>query len=557
MTMADTIAVMNARPDRAARHADRALRAAAARRSSPASSASRTCSPAPSTADGARARSTDGARCASARRARRPHRPRSRSASGPRRCGSAARAANRLTGAVARDAPTSASRRSTSSRHDRRRASPSIVQNTEPGAATPAAASRSRSAGARTATFVVDHTEEERHDRSAHPPSSCCERAALRRAALLSLPGLLAACGGSSGIEAGRQPTTDGRARSSRSTLRFSNWPLYIDIDEKTKKRPTLDAVQGGDGRQGRLHRGHQRQRGVLREDPGPALAGPVDRPRHHRPDRQLRFPGRMIELGYVEKLDKARSRTSTTSSTRSQHPSFDPNREYSLPWQSGMTGIAYDPTKRHRRRSRRSTQLLEDPKLKGKVTMLDRDGRHDRRSSCSRTATTRRRSTDATFNKAIDADPEGRRHRARSASSRATTTRGLLAKGDIWACDGLVGRHRPAAGRQPEPQVGTSRTPAAMIWTDNMLIPTGGDVFTASTFMNFVYDPKIAAQIEAYVNYICPVKGAKEEIAKIDPELASNPLIFPTADDARATSHDLRRRGARTTRSTWSSGRP
>ena len=36
---------------------------------------------------------------------------------------------------------------------------------------------------------------------------------------------------------------------------------------------------------------------------------------------------------------------------------------------------------------------------------------------------------------------------------------------------------------------------------------------------MNFVYDPKIAAQIAAYVNYVSPVKGAKEEMAKIDPE--------------------------------------
>jgi spermidine/putrescine transport system substrate-binding protein len=69
------------------------------------------------------------------------------------------------------------------------------------------------------------------------------------------------------------------------------------------------------------------------------------------------------------------------------------------------------------------------------------------------------------------------------------------------------------------------------MIWTDNMLIPKGGDVFTASTFMNFVYDPKIAAQIEAYVNYICPVKGAKAEMLKIDKSLANNPLIFPTQD--------------------------
>ncbi len=48
---------------------------------------------------------------------------------------------------------------------------------------------------------------------------------------------------------------------------------------------------------------------------------------------------------------------------------------------------------------------------------------------------------------------------------------------------------------------------------------------------MNFAYDPKIAAQIAAYVNYVTPVKGAKEELAKTDPDTANNPLIFPTDD--------------------------
>jgi spermidine/putrescine transport system substrate-binding protein len=61
------------------------------------------------------------------------------------------------------------------------------------------------------------------------------------------------------------------------------------------------------------------------------------------------------------------------------------------------------------------------------------------------------------------------------------------------------------------------------------MLIPTGGNVFTASRYMNFVYDPKIAALIEDYVNYICPVLGAKQELEKIDPDVAKNTLIFPT----------------------------
>jgi spermidine/putrescine transport system substrate-binding protein len=66
------------------------------------------------------------------------------------------------------------------------------------------------------------------------------------------------------------------------------------------------------------------------------------------------------------------------------------------------------------------------------------------------------------------------------------------------------------------------------MIWTDNMFIPTGGSVPTASTYMNYVYDPAVAAKIAAYVNYVTPVKGAKEELEKTDPDTATNTLIFP-----------------------------
>ena len=72
---------------------------------------------------------------------------------------------------------------------------------------------------------------------------------------------------------------------------------------------------------------------------------------------------------------------------------------------------------------------------------------------------------------------------------------------------------------------------------------------------MNFVYDPKIAAKIAAYINYVTPVKGAKEEMAKTDPELAANPLIFPdeeTLSQGRRTSTRRRSR----TRTTSSSGR-
>ncbi|HXI95195.1 MAG TPA: extracellular solute-binding protein, partial [Candidatus Acidoferrum sp.] len=66
-------------------------------------------------------------------------------------------------------------------------------------------------------------------------------------------------------------------------------------------------------------------------------------------------------------------------------------------------------------------------------------------------------------------------------------------------------------------------------IWTDNMLIPKGGDAYTASVYMNWVYSPKIAAEIEDYVNYICPVLGAKAVLLKQDAAIANNTLIFPT----------------------------
>ena len=67
------------------------------------------------------------------------------------------------------------------------------------------------------------------------------------------------------------------------------------------------------------------------------------------------------------------------------------------------------------------------------------------------------------------------------------------------------------------------------MIWTDNMIIPKGGDAYTASVYMNYVYSPSVAATLAAATHYVTPVKGAKEELAKTDPKTASNELIFPS----------------------------
>jgi spermidine/putrescine transport system substrate-binding protein len=349
------------------------------------------------------------------------------------------------------------------------------------------------------------------------------ERAALGGAAL-SLPGLLAACGGSSGIQgSGSKTTATTVSRQLANTLRMSNWPLYIDIDEKTKKRPTLQQFQDEFGVNVRY---------IEDVNDNDEFFGKVQAPlkQGRGIDRDLMvltdwMAGRMVRLGYVQKLDKEAIPNAKNLVPTLQSPGWDPNRDYSLPWQSGLTGIGYD-----KRRTggpvTSVSQLLEDKRLKGKVSFLSEmpdtmglmlldDGKDPTKVD------------QADFKTAIDRLQKG----VDSGQIRQFTGNdysGLLAKGDLWACVGwsgdmvqLIADNPNLAFQIPEP--------GGMIWTDNMLIPTGGDVFTASTFMNFVYRPKVAAQIEAYVNYICPVTGAKQAVKTIDKSLAANQLIFPS----------------------------
>jgi spermidine/putrescine transport system substrate-binding protein len=348
------------------------------------------------------------------------------------------------------------------------------------------------------------------------------ERAALGGAAL-TLPGFLAACGGD-GIEGTgtTDATTTDVARQLADRLRISNWPLYIDIDEETKKRPTLDQFTQETGVEVQYiedvndnDEWFGKNRAALSQ--GKAI------------DRDLTvltdwMAGRMVRLGYAQKLDGSAIPNASNLVSALASPGFDPNRDYTMPWQSGMTGIGYDP----RRTGGAVTsvgQLLEDPKLKGKVTfltempdtmglLLQLDGADPAKVDT------------AAFDKAI----ERLQAAVDSGQIRQFTGNdysGMLAKGDVWAAVAWSGDMVQLQLDNPQLEF-VIPDEGGMIWTDNMLIPTGGDVFTASTFMNFVYDPKVAAQIAAYVNYISPVEGAKEEAAKLDPELAGNQLIFP-----------------------------
>jgi spermidine/putrescine transport system substrate-binding protein len=333
--------------------------------------------------------------------------------------------------------------------------------------------------------------------------------------ALLAFPSILAACGGGGG-------DSGGGGGELKDVLNFANWPLYIDEEKPT----TLEDFTTQTGIKVNYFEEINDNAEYFAKIQGPLSQGQgIDRDIFVFTDNS-RFPGILVNEGWVEKLDKSLIPNIENLVPAQAAPPFDPNREYSLPWQSGMTGIAWNEDLTGPVQS--IEQLLTDAKLKGKVSMLtemaDSVGlvmlaNGDDPGSV----------TDDSFNAAIDrvqaaVDP-GQIVRFTGNDFAQPLTNGTFAASVAWSGDivQLLADNPKLKWAIP--------TDGGMIWTDNMLIPAGGSVPTASTYMNFVYDPAIAARIAAYVNYVTPVVGAKEELAKTDPETANNQLIFPNEE--------------------------
>ena len=330
--------------------------------------------------------------------------------------------------------------------------------------------------------------------------------------ALLAFPSLLAACGGGDGGGG-----SDGGEL--KTVLNFANWPYYID----TEKPTTLQDFTQQTGIKVNYFEEINDNAEYFAKVQGPLSQGNgIDRDIFVFTDNS-RFPGLLVNEGWVQELDKELIPNISNLVDAQASPPFDPDRSYSLPWQSGMTGIAWNPDLTGPVTT--VQQLLEDPKLKGKVTMLqemaDSIGLVMLENGDDPGAV-----TDESFNKAIDtvqaAVDSGQIRRFTGNDYAQPLATGDLAAAVAWSGDIVQLLPDNPKLKWAVPESG------GMIWTDNMLIPTGGSVPTASTYMNFVYDPAIAARLAKAIAYVTPVKGAKEELAKTDPETANNPLIFP-----------------------------
>ncbi|HXV57915.1 MAG TPA: spermidine/putrescine ABC transporter substrate-binding protein [Gaiellaceae bacterium] len=356
-------------------------------------------------------------------------------------------------------------------------------------------------------------------------------RQLLRRAAAggvgLSLPAILAACGGGGGIEGQAEQTTSEAATTVEQVLAdeltFANWPFYIDIDEDTNERPSLEMFTQETGvRVNYLEEVNDNEEWFGKYQAQLEAGDDIGRDIVVLTDWMA---ARMIKLGYVQRLDKSAIPNIGNLQDALASPGWDPSRDYSLPWQSGLTGIAYN--KKTIGKVTTMDQLLTDPKLKGKVTLLtempDTMGIMIAAQGGDPSTV-----TPEAFDSAISAIGDA----VESGQIRRFTGNDYtedLASGNVWACMAWSGDI--AAGLKNPNIEFTVVDTGSHIWTDNMLIPNGGDVYTASTYMNYVYDPVVAARIAAYVYFISPVKGAADEIAQFDETAPENPLIFPPDD--------------------------
>ena len=319
--------------------------------------------------------------------------------------------------------------------------------------------------------------------------------------------------------------------------VNFSNWALYIDVDDKNKtKHPTLDTFTARTGIKVNYTEDID-DADTLNAKMLPSFQAGQDTGRDIMvPTEEIAT--KWIRAGYVEKFDKSLIPNVEANLLDSlRDPAWDPDRLYTVPWQSGCTGIAYNAAKVKPVHTM-TDLLLTRPDLKGRVALI-----HDWRDTVALVMldmgvdiTTY---TDDQFmaavemvQKAVDAG------QVRSFTGGNYTE--LLANGSVDACVAWSGDIVQLQFDTPK-MTYVSPDAGQLIWADAMVIPQQAQHRkSAHELINYYYDPEVAALVTAYVQYICPVKGAREVMAKVDKSLVDNPLIFP--DDAfLATTHTSR----------------
>ena len=336
-------------------------------------------------------------------------------------------------------------------------------------------------------------------------------------AAILAAALFLAACGSDLGGGGREGDVTTAEAEGKASgDLVISNWPFYIDketvpqFEDETglKVKYTEDVNDNNEffsKLQPNLQEGDSAGRDIVVVTDWMAK--------------------KMYDLGYLQNLDKEAIPTVEDNLVSSlQSPSFDPNRDYSVPWQSGMVGLvvntdlAPDVT---------SVEDIFDPKYKGEVSLLT-ELRDTVPLVMKSEGIDIENATAEDWQAAIDKISEA----VDSGQIRDFTGNDYtddMARGDAaiaigWSGDAVQLQADDPAIEFVMPDEG------CILFSDNMVIPVGAPNPTAAyEWMNYVYEPKNQAQIADYNYYVTPVEGTKEVLQKQGSAAAKSELVFPS----------------------------
>lgn len=232
-----------------------------------------------------------------------------------------------------------------------------------------------------------------------------------------------------------------------------------------------------------------------------------------------------MTELNLLAPLDFAQIPNSKNIAPLFRNPPYDPEQKYSVPYQWGTTGLAYN--------SKRVTEPIKgwadvfDPKKScawGGLSLLN-DGREVMGAALKLQG--------YSMNDADPAHWQQAKTMVSAIKSCVTTFDSasfadVLQAGEVVVSHGYSGEFAKAMEENADlvyvvPQEG------ATVWVDNMAIPADApNQYTAHIFINFLLRPDIGARLTDYTYYASPNEAAFDQI---DPEITGNPSIYPPAE--------------------------
>ncbi|HEX2470294.1 MAG TPA: extracellular solute-binding protein [Candidatus Limnocylindrales bacterium] len=389
-------------------------------------------------------------------------------------------------------------------------------------------------------------------DTSTPPPVDLSRRRFLQGSALAGTAAFIAACGtppagspaASATAAASDAPSASASASAAATpatsgTLRFANWIGYIDTaDDGTF--PTLEKFQTETGITVNYADGAVDDNETFFTSD---LQAPLDAGLPTEWDIVVVtdwMVARLARLGWLETIDTNLTPNFVANLAENYKArSFDPDTNLAAPWQSGMTGLGFDKNKTG---DLDSLEVFFTDQFKGQLTFLS-EMRDTVGLSAIRLGSDPSTLTQEQFDAALaEVDKAVKAEIVRQVVGNSYVedmAGGSVILAMAWSGDVLtllVPDQKPDQDFQwALPKEG------GMLWTDNMVIPKGSpNKAQAERWIDFYYEPQNAATIEAYVNYVCPVAGAKEVMVELDPEIANNPLIFPP-DDYVARLHQFR----------------